>query len=124
MNTYIFEVNVVIREDDYNEGEGPILNSWDFTHSLTANSLKEALHKFYDDRLSCPGVNFEDAYSYDEGSKFIYFARTEDKNGCYASESEIERWKKGEIRLYSAIYAVQISEVKPISPNKLKKALE
>lgn len=124
MSTYIFEVDVEVREDDYNEGEGPILNSWDFTQSLTANSLEEALHKFYDDWLYCPGLDFEDAYSYDEGSKFIYFARTEDKNGCYASESEIERWKKGEIKLYSAIYAVQISEVKPISPNKLKKALE
>ena len=124
MSTYIFEVDVEIREDDYNEGEGVLLNSWDFTQNFIASSLEEALHRFYDDRLFCPGINFEDAYSYDEGSNFIYFARTEDKYGSYASESEIERWKKGEIKLYSAIYAVQISEVKPISPDELKKALK
>ena len=124
MSTYIFEVDVEVREDDYNEGEGPILNSWDFTQPVTANSLKEALHEFYDDRLYCPGLDFEDAYSYDEGSKLIYFARTEDKNGCYASESEIEQWKKGEIKLYSAIYAVRISKVESILPDELKKALE
>lgn len=40
----------------------------------------------------------------------------EDKDGCEASEREIEKWKKNDMKLYSARYNFHVLEVKIDKP--------
>jgi len=101
-------IHVDVYEDDYEEGEGKNVNSY------TVDWLKNPIVKA-DDLLEYLYDNvylsrYATDYTIDDDG-FIHTSRLEDADGREASESEIEKWKKGEMKLYSAHYLIIVEAV-------------
>lgn len=101
-------IEVIVYEDDYEEGEGKLVNAY------TVNWLKNPIVKA-DDLLEYLYDNlylsrYPQDYAIDDNG-IIHTSRLEDADGSEASESEIEKWKKGEMKLYSAHYSIIVEAV-------------
>jgi hypothetical protein len=101
-------IHVDVYEDDYEEGEGKNVNSytvdWLKNPIVKADNLLEYLY----DNLYLS--RYAQDYTIDDDG-FIHTSRLEDADGNKASESEIEKWKKGEMKLYSAHYLIIVEAV-------------
>lgn len=101
-------IRVTVYEDDYEEGEGKLVNAY------TVNWLKNPIVKA-DDLLEYLYDNvYLSRYAQDyviDDDGIIHTSRLEDADGREASESEIEKWKKGEMKLYSAHYSIIVEAV-------------
>jgi hypothetical protein len=101
-------IHVDVHEDDYEEGEGKLVNAytvdWLKNPIVKADDLLEYLYdKVYLSR-------YPQDYAIDDDG-IIHTSRLEDADGSEASESEIEKWKKGEMKLYSAHYSIIVEAV-------------
>lgn len=84
--------------DNYNEGEVGSMTDFGEIHSFKAKSFAEILNH----------VDDSDACIFDNR---IESSRLENESGIVASNSEVERWKKDEIKLYAVNYSYYISHV-------------
>lgn len=103
-------------EDKYQEGCMPgTAISFEENHTIKANSVEALLHVIKED-LHC---NEEDILrdSCDEIGR-VDVQRMEDENGDYVTEHELELWRKGKIRLWSATYTYYIEQCTPVSTIK------
>ena len=103
------EIRVIVHEDDYEKGEGKLVNTdiidWLKTPIVRADDLLDFLGK----ELGLS--NDPNDYVIDDDG-VIHTSRLEDAyGGSEASESQIEKWKKGEIKLYSAQYSIFVEAV-------------
>lgn len=105
----IDSINVDVYEDSYEEGEGKFVNSYtrtDFKGELVSpHQLIPILHEQV--YLS----NDPSDYSIYEG--VIFTSQLITRNGDTASESEKERWKKGDLELFSENTNIKVSIVYP-----------
>lgn len=106
---------VEVYEDDYEGGEGAFVNAWDLKEydGLRFNSLQEVITF-----IANKGIYSKDYTKPENWSAFEY----NDKDGVLrldtdvlvdrenypADDSDIERWKKGEVKLYNAHYNVYV----------------
>jgi len=107
-------IQVDVYEDDYEEGEGKNVNSY----TGLKNSIVKAndLIKFLADNVSLS--DDPNDYVLDDNG-FINTSRLENADGSEASEYEIEKWKKGEMKLYSAHYTIIVQAIgKPRTPSQ------
>lgn len=107
--------NVEVHEDSYEDGEGAFVNSWDLNEyaGMRFNSLQEVI-----DLIANRGIYNKDYTKPENWMAFEY----DDKDGTLrldtdvlvdadthpADDSDIEKWKKGEVELYNAHYYVYV----------------
>lgn len=92
-------------EDNYERGCEGGGSSYVYDHSFDAAS-EEALIGFVCNHFDVERDAIELNACEEDGR--IDIARMEDANGCNASQSEIESWKKGKTRLWHVVYTGQL----------------
>lgn len=107
--------NVEVHEDSYEDGEGAFVNAWDLNvyAGMRFNSLQEVI-----ELIANRGIYSKDyikpenwmAFEYDdkEGTLRLDTDVLVDAESNPADDSDIERWKKGEVKLYNAHYFVYV----------------
>ena len=97
-----------IFEDSYENGEGKQVNSYRMEAHILGDSPIEALER-YSSRI----LGYElDAEDIDHENTGIFYANfLVDKDNLQASPEQVEKWKKGEIMLYSDVINFEIFEL-------------
>jgi hypothetical protein len=110
-------------EDDYNEGEGEQVNSFSEKVNKSFASGEELL-KYISKNVLYKDVKKE-YYSIMDDDGRIVTSILVDENNSAASENEIEKWKKGDKKLYSASYNfyITLTQEKTPSADELSKLL-
>lgn len=108
---YKAEIEFLAYEDDYNEGEvSGIVNSWNQT--ITADTKANLRNEICDATYSkWEDIDGDQMNEYDHATEYhTSYLANEDNQGD-ASESEIEEWKKGELKLYAINCHILVTEV-------------
>lgn len=108
------KVYVDVYEDDYEYGEGKFVNSYTVDYLKTTKVEAKDLLKYLSHYLYLSD-NPND-YVIDEDGR-IHTTQLQDDDGNEASESQIERWKQGKEKLYSAHYTILANAIKNRKPN-------
>lgn len=98
-------------EDKYEEGEvGDIISSWSYTHeadtqSELRNKVLEATYSKWED------LDGEQINEYDWCTEYHTAYMVDKYNDGDVSASEIEKWKRGEIELFSVNCHILVTKV-------------
>lgn len=105
--TIYFEAN----EDKYDEGQSlAIVNSWDET--LLADTQSELRNKILEATYSKWGdLNDEQMNEYDWCTEYQTSYLANEDNEGEATPSEIEQWRKGNIKLYAINCHILVTKV-------------
>ena len=116
MNKYKLESIHLVYEDDYNEGEGKMVNNFILSEGIVAETPKDALMKYFE-FLGCKVTDEEiESMAKDSDEDGVYhWSKQVDKDNCFVTPDEVEQWKKGEITLYSDNFSVIIYELNRVS---------
>ena len=110
--------------DDYNDGEVDGSFQINLIEQKFFSSIKEAVRHFYDQF----GGSSRGIYKLNEetGVRFgiSFMARSGEYGFEELTESEIEMFKNGEIRVYNVEYLAKIEEIKQVEDNDVNNALE
>lgn len=111
-----------VYEDDYNEGEGKNVNSFDEKVNKSFSNGEELL-KYISDFVLYHPLKKEDYSIMDDGR--IVTSVLVDEDNSSASAREVEEWKNGNKKLYSANYNfyVTLTQEKTPSADELSKLL-
>ncbi len=111
---------VDIYEDDYNEGEGKMVNYWDERLNKEFDNGKDLL-----DYIKNSVVYSEDAHFHIDEEGYLYGNLLVDSESVGASKTQIERWKKGDEKLFSANYRfiITIVQEETLSQEELSEIL-
>jgi hypothetical protein len=105
----IDDIDVNVYEDSYEEGEGSLINSYsnkEYKGELVSPHQLIAL--LHDEIYTSNDPN---DYAILDGA--IFTSQLVDIDGSKASKSEIERWKKGDLELFSENIRISVSIVYP-----------
>lgn len=108
--TYKAQIEFSAYEDDYNEGEGEHVNTWHET--LEADTQSELRNKVLEATYSkWEHLDDDQINEYDWCTEYhtSYLANAENQGD--ASKSDIEQWKKGELKLYAINCHILVTEV-------------
>jgi hypothetical protein len=105
----IDSIYVDVYEDSYEEGEGQNVNSYSRNELVGKILNPKDLIKFLNDEL----YTSDDPSDYSIMDGAIFTSQLVDVDGSKASQSEIERWKKGDFELFSESIRIAISVVYP-----------
>jgi hypothetical protein len=105
----IDSIYVDVYEDSYEEGEGRNVNSYSRNELVGKILNPKDLIKFLNDEL----YTSDDPSDYSIMDGAIFTSQLVDVDGSKASQSEIERWKKGDFELFSENIRIAISVVYP-----------
>lgn len=99
--TYKATIHFEAYEDDYEQGELDHVNSWvDTIERDTQAELKQAIiEATYQNDFST--IDDEQMNGYDWATEYHTSYLADEDNQGDASESQIEEWKKGELKLYA-----------------------
>jgi hypothetical protein len=103
-------VDVSVYKDSYEEGETDNVNNYDMNHIKGSIVSPKELVSFLAENI----YTSEDASDYSILDNNIHTSQLQDADGSEASESEIERWKKGDLELYSARFIISVSIISEI----------
>lgn len=115
LNSYYITSIHDIYIDNYTEGEGDRVNSYDLNAIVKAENVKKAIAKYFEKELY---LSFDEKYlddSLDEGN--FFYSNLVDSENLEATKEEIELWKKNEKILYSNTSSLKIYQLVKI--NKL-----
>jgi len=104
---YYIETFFEVHEEDYYNGEGRYINSWQGFNIYNADTPEQALKQCLND-LDC-----NDHQVLMDG--YISACNLVDEFNCTASDREIEEWKEGRKTLYSQHIAIFINELNPVN---------
>jgi len=105
--SYLIKTYFDAFEDDYNEGEGKHVNSWDYQSEHDA--IESALQQHFEQVGLSYDVNF---ICEDDGSR--YYSWTVDADSIEATQNEVEQWKQGRKQLYSLHANIKIYKLEEI----------
>lgn len=94
---------VDVYEDDYEQGEGAHVNTWEADVRGTYSSIQELINQISSYGFSS---NLED-YGFIDGR--IFTDAMVDADGDEPSEAQIEAWKRGKEQLYAARFDLPVS---------------
>ena len=98
--SYIIKTYFDVYEDDYNEGEGKHVNSWDYESEHDA--IESALQQHFEQLGLSYDVNL---LLEDDGNRWYSWMLYEDRQ---ATDKEIQLWKQGKLNLYSLTANIKI----------------
>ena len=100
---HCYEKETVV--DDYEQGEIDDVQCWEINHlEAEGATLRECIEKACDELC----VDFTDDCYQVINDRDILICCMEDEDGCKAYPCDIERWKKGEQRLWSVTYRREV----------------
>ena len=102
----LIDYSVSVYEDDFEKGEGANVNNWNKKENITFDSAEDLL-KYLTTKVIYKDLAKADFTAFEDGR--ITTSVTVDVNNYPASDSEIEKWKKGEMALYSAHFDFYIA---------------
>ncbi len=103
-----------IYEDDHEEGEGEHVNSIGEKVNVTFDSVDD-LFKYLYNKVLYKELDKIDFNAFEDGR--ITTSVNVDENNYPASTAEIEKWKKGELKLYVANYNLYVALVDRVKPS-------
>ena len=109
LNSYYITSTHDIYIDNYTEGEGKRVNSYDLNAIVKAENVKEAIAKYFKNELY---LSYDEEYiddSLDDGN--FFYSNLVDSENLEATKEEIELWKKNEKVLYSNNSSLKIYQL-------------
>lgn len=108
--------NVEVHEDSYEDGEGAFVNAWDDLKEYAGvqyRSLQKVIElianrSIYNKDYTKPENWLAFEYDDKDGTLRLDTDVLVDVENRPADDSDIERWKKGEVELYNAHYSVYV----------------
>jgi hypothetical protein len=110
---YLKHFVATIHEDSYEEGEGNYVNEFSENINMSFDSGKELLEYIKSNIIYDSSAEF---FVFEDGR--VSCSLMVDNNNSSASKSEIERWKKGEEKLYVADYSFTITIMQEETPSQ------
>ena len=109
LNSYYITSKHDIYIDNYTEGEGERVNSYDMNAIIKADNVKEAIAKYFKNELY---LSYDEEYIDDslEDGNFFY-SNLVDSENLEATKNEIESWQKNEKILYSNNTTISIFQL-------------
>jgi negative regulator of sigma E activity len=98
---------VIIYEDDYEQGEGELVNSYNFSYNKRVQTITEIL-KYITNYVRGEKFDMKN-WEYEDGTARCSFLVDEDNTE--PSNSQIKAWKEGKEKLYIAEVNVSITTV-------------
>lgn len=98
--------------DNYNEGEDP--STTQFVDISPLRNFYESIEDLASDL--CLPENKENWYAYDDG--VLHCSVAEDENGLTADDNDMEKFKNGEINLWSCVYQFHIEMIEVHTPSE------
>ena len=117
MRQFKFTSYHTMYEDSYENGEGQLVNYWDQSLTVKGETLEEAIKTYYEKDLNwdwTPESAFVDG---DE----LMDARLVDEDNCIATEKQTERWKRGELKLFTQHVRIKAWEEVALNLEELQK---
>lgn len=117
MNRFRIESVHTVNEDSYTEGEGEFVNEWyqNKTLYMQSDDVKDAIEKFYKIELHMEYV----PENTEIDGHMLFDSRMVDADNNVPSESDIEKWKRGEIPLYVENITLYVYKLEPIDLEKM-----
>ena len=107
-----------VMEDSYEHGEGQWVNSYIREARVDAKDVKSALEKFYETVL---GFAFHEVSLYfDTEENVIRDATTVNFENIEMDNSELKKWRNGEIKGYVDSFHIVVYEMEVIDLKKLE----
>lgn len=111
MKTYIVKTMHDVYVDDYNEGEGKHVNSYDLKEEVKAETPQDAVQQYFEKHL---GYKFAINNAYiphkeeeDAPKNVLHYSVLVDEENVEASKEDIKLWQEGKKELYSnSIYLI------------------
>lgn len=111
MKTYIVKTMHDVYVDDYNEGEGKHVNSYNLKGEIESETPQDAVQQYFDRHL---GYNFAMNNAYvphkeeeDAPKNVLHYSVLVDEENVEASKEDIKLWQEGKKELYSnSIYLI------------------
>lgn len=113
---------VDVYEDDFNKGEGRLVNNWE--NNFSESTLEDLISEIeYNTDTNKSDWMIDNMNNYPNATE-VWASQLVDANNVAASNSNIENWKNGEMQLYSAHYQILISSVGTVAvpEDELKRA--
>lgn len=112
MNEYLIKSYHNIYVDDYNEGEGYHVNSYNMTAFIKAPEVGNAIQQYIE---NCLYYKFNSNYLDTSGDDISsYYDVLVDDEGIEATEADRELWKNGELKLYNNQIMIEAYIVLPV----------
>jgi hypothetical protein len=122
MKQFYFNVNATIYKDDYKEGQGDQVNSWQNQELIEAETLDLAIEKLFETRLYFSyKKEFAQIQDCDDSiNNILEYSNLVDENNSEVLESgkKYQAWKAGKINLYSCDLSIEIFELKAVDLNE------
>lgn len=114
---YIGTISKTAEEDTYKDGCIGQITDFGDIDIIKAETLPELISEF---RSRYNGAE------YDEYNNWVRWSILEDADATEASPSQLEKWKRGDLRLWCADYfmAVSYHEVSEVAPDALQNAIK
>ena len=112
MNEYLIKSYHNIYVDDYNEGEGYHVNSYNMTAFIKAPEVGNAIQQYIE---NCLYYKFNSNYLDTSGDDISsYYDVLVNKDDAEATENERELWKQGKLKLYNNQIRIEAYVVLPV----------
>ncbi len=112
MNEYLIKSYHNIYVDDYNEGEGYHINSYNMTAFIKAPDAGNAIQQYIE---NCLYYKFNSNYLDTNGDDIsCYYDVLVDDESIEATEADRELWKNGELKLYNNQIMIEAYIVLPV----------
>ena len=111
MKTFKIESNHDVYIDDFNEGEGDNVNSYQLNGEVKAKNKKEAVEIYFRENLYY-SFDFKHAGYNEEDKTKIEYSNLVDEENSEASENEKKLWKEGNKTLYANNTTIRVFEFK------------
>jgi hypothetical protein len=111
MKTFKIESSHSVYIDDYEQGEGAQVNSYEMDGIIKAENPVQAIEKYMEDVV---GYDFDIKHSLIEDNTVFYSSLVDGEN-IQASESQKERWEQGKCILYTNQFSIVIYELNRIA---------
>lgn len=111
MNKYYILSIHDIYEDNYENGEGIYCNGWTQQKIVKAKNLDQALNIYFSNEiyLDYKKIDFEIDFNK------IYISELCNEKNFWASVTEIEKWQKGEIKLYIQHVVIKVEIMQEVN---------
>lgn len=112
---YCIERTII--EDDYYNGCVSDYQSTDYNHTMSHDTLTGLIHRLvlhYDTTVDSDCIH----------DNYLSINILEDNDGCKPSPDELEKWKKGEFKLWQAEYVYRFTVELDITEIELKEVLK
>lgn len=112
MKEYLIKSNHETYVDDYKEGESDFVSAYNLSSHVYAEDIKSAIEWYFNNYLYYD-FNYEQL-GIDENIEYVWYDVLVDYRNDPAAESQIERWKNGEFKLYNNHIKIELYEIIPV----------